>query len=153
MSKTLTAQDLADTFDAFNRHDIDGVMTHFADDCVFYTVAGDEKYGNKIEGSEGVVIGGVTNWGVGSSAKLQTIIGGQLNRAQATQATVIGGQTNRAKARYATVGGGYNNLASARFSAIPGGSSNTVKGKYSSALGSFNIVRGDIRSQSDVQGI
>ncbi|NOC46651.1 MULTISPECIES: nuclear transport factor 2 family protein [unclassified Ruegeria] len=54
MSKTLTAQDLADTFDAFNRHDIDGVMTHFADDCVFYTVAGDEKYGNKVEGAEAI---------------------------------------------------------------------------------------------------
>ena len=38
MTKPLTAQDLADTFDAFNRHDVDGVMTHFADDCVFYTV-------------------------------------------------------------------------------------------------------------------
>lgn len=54
MTKTLTAQDLADTFDAFNRHDIDGVMTHFADDCVFYTVAGDEKYGNKVEGKEAI---------------------------------------------------------------------------------------------------
>ncbi|MDG1432139.1 MAG: nuclear transport factor 2 family protein [Paracoccaceae bacterium] len=54
MTKTLTAQDLADTFDAFNRHDVDAVMTHFADDCVFFTVAGDEKYGNKVEGSAAI---------------------------------------------------------------------------------------------------
>ncbi|KPN63544.1 taurine dehydrogenase small subunit [Aliiroseovarius crassostreae] len=54
MTKTLTAKDLADTFDAFNRHDVDAVMTHFADDCVFYTVAGDEKYGNKIEGADAI---------------------------------------------------------------------------------------------------
>ncbi|MEV8468954.1 nuclear transport factor 2 family protein [Fluviibacterium sp. DFM31] len=54
MTKTLTAKDLADTFDAFNRHDIDTVMTHFADDCVFYTVGGDEKFGNRIEGAEAI---------------------------------------------------------------------------------------------------
>ena len=51
MSKQLTAEDLAATFDAFNRHDIDGVMTHFADDCVFYTVAGPEVYGTRIDGA------------------------------------------------------------------------------------------------------
>ena len=54
MSKILTAKDLADTFDAFNRHDVEAVMTHFADDCVFHTVGGDEKYGNKIEGTEAI---------------------------------------------------------------------------------------------------
>lgn len=54
MTRTLTAADLQDTFDAFNRHDIDGVMTHFGDDCVFYTVAGDNEYGNKIEGREAI---------------------------------------------------------------------------------------------------
>ena len=46
----LTPADLAATFDAFNRHDIDAVMTHFADDCVFYTVAGPEAHGTRIEG-------------------------------------------------------------------------------------------------------
>ena len=54
MTRTLTAADLQDTFDAFNRHDIDGVMTHFGDDCVFYTVVGDNEYGNKIEGREAI---------------------------------------------------------------------------------------------------
>ena len=51
---TLTEQDLADTFDAFNRHDVDGVMTHFADDCVFYTVGGDDAFGAKIEGASAI---------------------------------------------------------------------------------------------------
>ncbi|MEP3298288.1 nuclear transport factor 2 family protein [Tateyamaria sp.] len=54
MTKTLTAQDLSDTFDAFNRHDVEGVMTHFADDCVFYTVGGDEVYGGKVEGAKAI---------------------------------------------------------------------------------------------------
>lgn len=50
MTRKLTAADLKATFDAFNRHDIDAVMMHFAEDCVFFTVAGDEEYGNRIEG-------------------------------------------------------------------------------------------------------
>ena len=54
MTTTLTAQDLSDTFDAFNRHDVDGVMKCFADDCVFYTVGGDESFGAKIEGAEAI---------------------------------------------------------------------------------------------------
>lgn len=54
MTRELTAQDLADTFDAFNRHDIDGVMRHFADDAVFYTVGGEEVFGTKIEGRDAI---------------------------------------------------------------------------------------------------
>ncbi|MEP1929960.1 MAG: nuclear transport factor 2 family protein [Paracoccaceae bacterium] len=54
MSIALTAQDLSDTFDAFNRHDVDGVMKCFADDCVFYTVGGAEAHGAKIEGAEAI---------------------------------------------------------------------------------------------------
>ena len=52
MNDTLTAADLAATFDAFNRHDIEAVMRAFADDCVFYTVGGPEVYGTRIEGAE-----------------------------------------------------------------------------------------------------
>ncbi len=51
MAKQLNAMDLAETFDAFNRHDIDGVMKHFAEDCIFYTVAGPEVYGTRIDGA------------------------------------------------------------------------------------------------------
>lgn len=54
MSDTLTVQDLVDTFDAFNRHDVDAVMKCFADDCVFYAVGGPEVYGAKIEGAEAI---------------------------------------------------------------------------------------------------
>lgn len=32
-------------FDAFNRHDVDGVMAFFADDCVFDAAAGPEVHG------------------------------------------------------------------------------------------------------------
>ncbi|QFQ88413.1 DUF4440 domain-containing protein [Paracoccus kondratievae] len=54
MTRKLTADDLKATFDAFNRHDIDGVMTHFAPDCVFYTVGGEYEYGNRIEGKAAI---------------------------------------------------------------------------------------------------
>lgn len=62
MTKTLTAQDLSDTFDAFNRHDVDGVMTHFADDCVFYTVGGDAVFGGKVEGADAIAKAFSTVW-------------------------------------------------------------------------------------------
>jgi len=54
MTNTLTVQDLRDTFDAFNSHDVKGVMTHFADDCVFYAVGGGDVYGAKFEGADAV---------------------------------------------------------------------------------------------------
>ena len=54
MTNSLTAQDLSDTFDAFTRHDVDGVMKCFADDCVFYPVGGDAAFGAKIEGAEAI---------------------------------------------------------------------------------------------------
>jgi len=69
MSKTLTADDLAATFDAFNRHDIDAVMTHFADDCVFYTVAGPEVYGAKIEGAAAIAEAFSGVWATMSDAR------------------------------------------------------------------------------------
>ncbi|WP_109575121.1 nuclear transport factor 2 family protein [Aminobacter sp. AP02] len=48
----MTADDLASLFDAFNRHDIDGVMRFFAKDCVFNGVAGPEVYGTRFIGAE-----------------------------------------------------------------------------------------------------
>lgn len=54
MSGQITADDLVATFDAFNRHDIAGVMRRFADDCVFYTVAGSAPHGTRIEGAEAI---------------------------------------------------------------------------------------------------
>lgn len=49
-SRSLTTEDLKELFDAFNRHDIDGVMAHFADDAVFDAVGGAEVYGTRFEG-------------------------------------------------------------------------------------------------------
>lgn len=50
----MTAEDLASLFDAFNRHDIDGIMRFFAADCVFNTVAGPEVYGTRVEGADAI---------------------------------------------------------------------------------------------------
>lgn len=41
-------------FQAFNRHDADGVMAHMSDDIVFETIGGDEAYGTRIEGRDAV---------------------------------------------------------------------------------------------------
>lgn len=49
---SITAEDLSSLFDAFNRHDIDGVMRFFAADCVFDAVAGPEVYGTRFTGTE-----------------------------------------------------------------------------------------------------
>ncbi len=47
---SMTTEDLARLFDAFNRHDIDGVMAFFAEDCVFNAIGGPEVYGTRFEG-------------------------------------------------------------------------------------------------------
>lgn len=48
----LTADDLAALFDAFNRHDVDAVMSYFAEDCIFNAVGGAAVYGTRFEGKE-----------------------------------------------------------------------------------------------------
>lgn len=50
----LTANDFSELFDAFNRHDIKGVMQYFAEDSVFYTVGGPDVFGKKFEGLEDI---------------------------------------------------------------------------------------------------
>lgn len=51
---TLTATDLKSLFDAFNRHDIDGVMHFFAEDCIFNAVGGPEIYGARFTGHQAI---------------------------------------------------------------------------------------------------
>lgn len=51
---SITADDLASLFDAFNRHDIDGVMRFFAESCVFNGVAGPEIHGTRFTGTEAI---------------------------------------------------------------------------------------------------
>ena len=36
--------------DAFNRHDLDGIMAHMTEDCVFYRSSGPDTFGTKYEG-------------------------------------------------------------------------------------------------------
>lgn len=50
----MTASDLSDLFDAFNRHDVDAVMAFFADDCVFFTAGGNEAHGTRIDGKAAI---------------------------------------------------------------------------------------------------
>ena len=66
---TITEKDLSDLFDAFNRHDIDGVMKYFADDCVFYAVGGDECFGTTIQGSDAIATAFSGVWGGMKDAK------------------------------------------------------------------------------------
>jgi steroid delta-isomerase-like uncharacterized protein len=54
MGRDMTAHDLAELFDAFNRHDIDVIMSYFADDCVFDAVAGPEVYGSRFQGTKAI---------------------------------------------------------------------------------------------------
>lgn len=41
-------------FQAFNRHDADGVMSYFSDDIIFETIGGEAAFGSRIEGYEAV---------------------------------------------------------------------------------------------------
>jgi steroid delta-isomerase-like uncharacterized protein len=43
--------------DAFNAHDLDAIMTYFADDCSFDTSQGPEPWGRRLTGSEAVRAG------------------------------------------------------------------------------------------------
>jgi ketosteroid isomerase-like protein len=40
--------------DAFNRHDVEGVMGFFAEDCVFETPRGPDPWGRRLEGKKQV---------------------------------------------------------------------------------------------------
>lgn len=51
---TATPTLLQELFDAFNRHDVDGVMAFFSNDCVFDAVAGPQVYGTRFEGRDAV---------------------------------------------------------------------------------------------------
>jgi steroid delta-isomerase-like uncharacterized protein len=47
---SITTATLKSFLDAFNRHDLDGVMSFFADDCVLEMPRGPEPYGQRYEG-------------------------------------------------------------------------------------------------------
>lgn len=54
MQKTVTVDMLAEFAAAWNRHDIDALMSFMSDDCVFETVGGPEQYGSRYSGPEAV---------------------------------------------------------------------------------------------------
>jgi taurine dehydrogenase small subunit len=54
MSSEVTIQFLDAFGDAWNRHDVDSIMTFMADDCAFETTAGPEVCGKRYEGREAV---------------------------------------------------------------------------------------------------
>jgi steroid delta-isomerase-like uncharacterized protein len=46
--------DLREVLDAFNRHDLDGIVAFFADDAVFESPRGPDPWGTRFEGKEAV---------------------------------------------------------------------------------------------------
>ena len=56
------AQMLADFADAWNRHDIDALMSFMADDCAFHAVAGPEVMGRSFVGRDEVRQGFMLAW-------------------------------------------------------------------------------------------
>ena len=45
---------LQDVLDAFNRHDLDAIMGHFADECVFESPRGPDRWGRRFVGKDDV---------------------------------------------------------------------------------------------------
>ena len=50
MSDRDTLDALHDVLDAFNRHDLDAIMSHFAEDCVLETPRGPDPWGRRFVG-------------------------------------------------------------------------------------------------------
>jgi len=57
-----TVETLKAFADAWNRHDIDALMSFMADDCVFHAVAGPELFGKSFEGRDAVRAGFELAW-------------------------------------------------------------------------------------------
>ena len=54
MSGDVTVEVLKGFLDAFNRHDLDSIMSYFADECVFYMPRGAGPRGNRYVGKDAV---------------------------------------------------------------------------------------------------
>jgi steroid delta-isomerase-like uncharacterized protein len=57
MSEPATEATLREVLDAFNRHDLDAIMAHFADDPVFESPRGADPWGTRFVGREEVRAG------------------------------------------------------------------------------------------------
>ena len=54
MAVETTADVLRDVLEAFNRHDLDAIMSHFSGDCVFESPRGSHAWGGRFVGVEEV---------------------------------------------------------------------------------------------------
>ena len=45
---------LQQVLDGFNRHDLDAIMSHFAEDCVFESPRGPDRWGRRFAGKDEV---------------------------------------------------------------------------------------------------
>lgn len=61
-SSDITIQFLQAFADAWNRHDVDDLMTFMTDDCIFESSGGDEPCGTRYEGREAVRMGYAKAW-------------------------------------------------------------------------------------------
>jgi ketosteroid isomerase-like protein len=50
----VTVETLQEVLDAFNRHDLDAIMAHFAEDAVFESPRGPDPWGTRFEGKAAV---------------------------------------------------------------------------------------------------
>lgn len=57
MSEQINVQTLKDFLEAFNRHDLDSIMSYFAEDCVFYMPRGTAPRGDQYIGKAEVRAG------------------------------------------------------------------------------------------------
>jgi ketosteroid isomerase-like protein len=57
MPEPVTIELLKGFLDAFNRHDLDSIMSYFADDCVFYMPRGAKPRGDRYVGKQEVRAG------------------------------------------------------------------------------------------------
>ncbi len=57
LSTTVTRELLEEFLQAFNNHDLDAIMSFFAEDCVFYMPRGEKPRGDKFEGKTDVRAG------------------------------------------------------------------------------------------------
>ena len=51
---TVSVDTLKALLEAFNQHDLDQIMTYFADDCVLYMPRGPEPWGRRLVGRDAV---------------------------------------------------------------------------------------------------
>jgi ketosteroid isomerase-like protein len=62
MSEQVTTEMLKGFLEAFNLHDLDSIMSYFADDCVFYMPRGAKPRGDKYAGKKDVRAGLATRF-------------------------------------------------------------------------------------------